>query len=121
MPFTRCKYVNLDMSQTTYSANLAYEECDFLEHRYARIIWICWTGSLYGAGDTKAGTLIATDKFGNKYFENIEDELPCMDIPSSSLSVHTLMELQCGQDGWTTRKSNSRREQFITQELTATL
>jgi len=29
------------------------------------------------AGDTKAGTLIAKDKFGNKYFENLEEELPC--------------------------------------------
>lgn len=29
------------------------------------------------AGDTKAGTLIAKDRYGNKYFENLEDELPC--------------------------------------------
>jgi hypothetical protein len=29
------------------------------------------------AGDTKAGTLIAKDKFGNKYYENLEEELPC--------------------------------------------
>ena len=29
------------------------------------------------AGDTKAGTLIAKDKFGNKYYENLADELPC--------------------------------------------
>jgi hypothetical protein len=28
-------------------------------------------------GDTKAGTLIAKDKFGNKYYENLEEELPC--------------------------------------------
>ena len=28
-------------------------------------------------GDTKAGTLIATDRYGNKYFENLEEELPC--------------------------------------------
>lgn len=27
-------------------------------------------------GDTKAGTLIAKDKFGNKYYENLEEELP---------------------------------------------
>jgi NADH ubiquinone oxidoreductase subunit NDUFA12 len=27
------------------------------------------------AGDTKVGTLIATDRFGNKYYENLE-ELP---------------------------------------------
>ncbi len=28
-------------------------------------------------GDTKAGTYIATDKYGNKYYENLEQELPC--------------------------------------------
>ncbi|KAL8839832.1 MAG: hypothetical protein Q9176_004235 [Flavoplaca citrina] len=27
-------------------------------------------------GDTKAGTLIARDRYGNKYYENIDDELP---------------------------------------------
>ncbi|KAK8246734.1 NADH ubiquinone oxidoreductase subunit NDUFA12-domain-containing protein [Phyllosticta capitalensis] len=27
-------------------------------------------------GDTKAGTLIGMDKYGNKYFENLEEELP---------------------------------------------
>lgn len=27
-------------------------------------------------GDTKAGTLIGTDRFGNKYYENLEEELP---------------------------------------------
>ncbi|KAG2017132.1 hypothetical protein GB937_005730 [Aspergillus fischeri] len=26
--------------------------------------------------DTKAGTLIATDRYGNKYYENMEEELP---------------------------------------------
>lgn len=31
-----------------------------------------------GIGDTKAGTLVGTDKFGNKYYENWTDELPCM-------------------------------------------
>ena len=29
-------------------------------------------------GDTKAGTYIATDKYGNKYYENLEQELPCL-------------------------------------------
>ncbi|EHA22372.1 hypothetical protein ASPNIDRAFT_204434 [Aspergillus niger ATCC 1015] len=28
------------------------------------------------AGDTKAGTLIGVDRYGNKYFENMEEELP---------------------------------------------
>ncbi|KAF3925898.1 hypothetical protein ABW20_dc0104828 [Dactylellina cionopaga] len=27
-------------------------------------------------GDTKAGTLVGTDKFGNKYFQNDAEELP---------------------------------------------
>ena len=27
-------------------------------------------------GDTKAGTYIATDKYGNKYYENLDQELP---------------------------------------------
>ncbi|KAF1839041.1 NDUFA12-domain-containing protein [Decorospora gaudefroyi] len=27
-------------------------------------------------GDTKAGTLIGMDKYGNKYFENLAEELP---------------------------------------------
>lgn len=35
-------------------------------------------GADAGAGDTKAGTLVGTDKFGNKYYENWTDELPCM-------------------------------------------
>ena len=44
-------------------------------------------------GDTKAGTYIATDRAGNKYYENLEQELPCLSLfslpsflPSSSLS-----------------------------------
>ena len=31
---------------------------------------------LTGAGDTKAGKLIGMDKYGNKFFENLEEELP---------------------------------------------
>ncbi len=27
-------------------------------------------------GDTKAGTLIGTDRFGNKFYENLAEELP---------------------------------------------
>lgn len=27
-------------------------------------------------GDTKAGTFIGTDRYGNKYFENMAEELP---------------------------------------------
>jgi hypothetical protein len=49
-----------------------------LAHRYDIFsgYWRHW--ELTGvAGDTKAGTLIAKDKFGNKYYENLEEELPC--------------------------------------------
>lgn len=28
------------------------------------------------AGDTKAGTLIGVDRYGNKFYENMEEELP---------------------------------------------
>ncbi|POS86873.1 NADH-ubiquinone oxidoreductase subunit B17.2, partial [Erysiphe pulchra] len=28
------------------------------------------------AGDTKAGTLVGLDRYGNKYFENLKEELP---------------------------------------------
>ncbi|KAF2810987.1 NDUFA12-domain-containing protein [Mytilinidion resinicola] len=31
---------------------------------------------LQNIGDTKAGTFIAKDRYGNKYFENLEQELP---------------------------------------------
>ena len=34
-------------------------------------------GAYNVAGDTKAGTLIGTDSWGNKYYENLEEELPC--------------------------------------------
>jgi hypothetical protein len=28
-------------------------------------------------GDTKRGALVGIDRYGNKYFENLEEELPC--------------------------------------------
>lgn len=28
-------------------------------------------------GDTKAGTLVGTDRYGNRYYENSSEELPC--------------------------------------------
>ena len=31
-------------------------------------------------GDTKAGTYIASDRYGNKYYENLQDELPRMSL-----------------------------------------
>lgn len=39
-------------------------------------------------GDTKAGTLIGTDKFDNKYYENMTDELPRMEASSAICSNH---------------------------------
>lgn len=33
-------------------------------------------------GDTKAGTYIASDRYGNKYYENQEEELPCTSLPA---------------------------------------
>lgn len=32
-------------------------------------------------GDTKAGTYIASDRYGNKYYENLQEELPCETTP----------------------------------------
>ena len=29
-------------------------------------------------GDTKAGTFIGADRYGNRYYENLEEELPRM-------------------------------------------
>ena len=37
-------------------------------------------------GDTKAGTYIASDRYGNKYYENLEDELPRTLPPSPNQS-----------------------------------
>ena len=41
---------------------------------------------LQNIGDTKAGTYIATDRYGNKYYENLEQELPRASSPI--LQVH---------------------------------
>ena len=41
---------------------------------------------LQNMGDTKAGTFIAQDRYGNKYYENVEDELPCTSLPSTHSS-----------------------------------
>lgn len=49
-------------------------------------------------GDTKAGTYIATDKYGNKYYENLEQELPrqsisCFSSPSESRQLSIPLSL----------------------------
>lgn len=36
----------------------------------------CITDPRAITGDTKAGTLIGTDRFGNKFYENVQEELP---------------------------------------------
>ena len=42
-------------------------------------------------GDTKAGTYIATDKAGNKYYENLDQELPCLPhLPSPLHNPQTM-------------------------------
>lgn len=66
-----------------------------------------------GAGDTKAGTLVGTDKFGNKYYENWTDELPRM-----APTIHSIRSCeqvadrsgpQCEHDGLTTRSTTLTR------------
>jgi hypothetical protein len=34
--------------------------------------------TLKDAGDTKRGALVGIDRYGNKFFENLEEELPRM-------------------------------------------
>lgn len=51
----------------------------WIVHRYSLpSIGRSWpvTDALATSGDTKAGTLIGVDRYGNKFFENIEEELP---------------------------------------------
>lgn len=42
---------------------------------------------LQNIGDTKAGTFIAVDRYGNKYYENLKEELP----RTSLLSLYFLI------------------------------
>ena len=65
-------------------------------------------------GDTKAGTLVGKDSFGNKYYENLEEELPrmsirapvlaCLQLPSTVAS--NMLYSQCAPAGSTTSKRN---------------
>lgn len=46
--------------------------------RYLRRIGIKeYAHQMMNIGDAKAGTYIASDRYGNKYYENLEEELPC--------------------------------------------
>ncbi|WPB06302.1 uncharacterized protein RHO25_010959 [Cercospora beticola] len=51
--------------------------------------------TLRKTGDTKRGTLIGIDRFGNKYFENLEEELPLrtrwVDYKDSEYDPHAWM------------------------------
>ena len=38
-------------------------------------------------GDTKAGTYVASDRYGNKYYENLVEELPRKYRPSIHFSM----------------------------------
>ena len=38
-------------------------------------------------GDTKAGTLVGVDKYGNKFYENLQEELPRMCSPALSVEA----------------------------------
>lgn len=42
--------------------------------QYSPLWWL--TNSRALIGDTKAGTLIGTDRYGNKFYENMTEELP---------------------------------------------
>jgi hypothetical protein len=71
-------------ARTSRTASIAYHETAvdqwfcYLVHRYARLSIDYLDMELMDAvGDTKAGALIAKDRFGNKYYENLEEELPC--------------------------------------------
>ncbi|KAL8927940.1 MAG: hypothetical protein Q9208_002015 [Pyrenodesmia sp. 3 TL-2023] len=63
-------------------------------------------------GDTKAGTYIATDRYGNKYYENQDEELPRQDGSQIEPGWHAWMSylvdkpptedpiLRTGQRSW---------------------
>ena len=63
-----------------------------------------------GTGDTKRGTLIGIDRFGNKYFENMEEELPRMLKRACVWENWPLSQGQSVHDGSTTRTPNTSRE-----------
>ena len=46
----------------------------------------------HDTGDTKAGTLVGKDRYGNKYYENLKDELPCMFLPEKAQMATGLLD-----------------------------
>lgn len=72
--------------------NEAYGSISSLVHGYAlNSAAIEGAGADAIAGDTKAGTLIAKDRYGNKYYENLQEELPRMIARSPPLKHCKLM------------------------------
>lgn len=60
-------------------AHFVFFDC-FIVHRYG-LTCTCLVGTaptdpVAITGDTKAGTFIGADRYGNKYFENMAEELP---------------------------------------------
>jgi hypothetical protein len=45
-------------------------------------------------GDTKAGTLIGKDKFGNTFYENLAEELPCTSLTALPRPVRGILIVQ---------------------------
>lgn len=81
-------------------------------HRYGRHVQRSLEQELRYLGDTKAGTLIGTDRYGNKYYENLEQELPRR--LKEVLRCKTLNGImQSEQDGWTTKIANTIREHSL--------
>lgn len=60
-------------------------------------------------GDTKAGTYIATDRYGNKYYENQEQELPRMYLSRDIWGTTADSCIQYEPGGSTTSKPNTAR------------
>ena len=44
-------------------------------------------------GDTKRGTFIAQDRYGNKYYENLEEDLPCRFRFRTDISDNTMLSM----------------------------
>lgn len=61
------------------------------------------------------------DKFGNKYFENLEEELPCKAWSRQDSSAETDIHEKYGRDGWITKTRNSIRTWFEQSYIMATV
>lgn len=87
MPSIKCRYVENPRSGP-FNRNVTYLCLLQIVHRYGCNLYTDFRLKAYGfAGDTKAGTLIAKDRYGNKYYENLQDELPRMNHGASSSGI----------------------------------